>query len=842
MPSIRSIMEQARRWALGLAGLVLVVAGQQATASDLTDWQASPCVGCHGSAGNYAVAPSISSTYGKILPAASITWLNDDTSFRNKLKASISPMGDSNGPAPNSGYGYTLSNAEITAFRNYLLTARNAVVSTPSFSNTSVGSNSTANITITNMRGAEITYSAPSITSGSSDFSITAESCATRIVPEDGGTCTITVRFAPTTFGTRNGSLGLSFVNNGQDPTPPSRSVSLSGTGLGPSFSIGSATLTFSTMEGTNTTQSTTISNNGNASMTLGTLSFSGTASGDYSLGAGNTCVASGVIAAAGSCTLVVRFAPAGGTVGTRNASLSVTHNAPGSPQAVTLSGTSTAAPAAHITLTQSTLTFGSVQLGSSLAASAVTVTNTGDADLSWSALTLGGSVPGDYSRSGTCALGTPVTANGGTCTVIMTFSPTALGSRTASLTLASNADNGSQLITLSGTGIPVPAPLVSLNPTTLSFGTQTVGGLYPAKTVTLTNSGTATLNISSLSITGASFSLVTASPCGSSLAAGASCNIDIRFNPASVAASITGSLNLSSNAAGSPHSVPLDGSGSATAAPILAWQTTSPFNFGTVAAGSVSAEQQATLKNMGPGGATLNLVNIVGANSSSFTVDLSGCSVGAAFYEGQTCLVKVRFAPASLGTKQAAVQVVSTGTSPGAFDLQGTGSGGAAANISLSATSLNFGYLKVGEGSAPIELRMSNSGSDALHIDKVTLSGPYAIQYKTCPLPPFDMSPGFECAVTLTFLPSSPGAGGGTLRIESNAADTPNAVITLNGQAEGTPQTSSGTIGGGGGCSIASGDSPFDPTLWLIVVVAAGVLLYRNRQARRVLAERELP
>ena len=110
-------------------------------------------------------------------------------------------------------------------------------------------------------------------------------------------------------------------------------------------------------------------------------------------------------------------------------------------------------------------------------------------------------------SASGTCAVGTPLPI-AADCTVILTFAPDALGLRTATLSIASDASNGTAVIALSGTGVPIPAPQVSLTPATLDFGTQTIGGLYPARRIRLANSGTADLTVGSIAASGAGFAI----------------------------------------------------------------------------------------------------------------------------------------------------------------------------------------------------------------------------------------------------------------------------------------------------------------------------------------------
>jgi transposase len=81
-------------------------------------------------------------------------------------------------------------------------------------------------------------------------------------------------------------------------------------------------------------------------------------------------------------------------------------------------------------------------------------------------------------------------------------FSPTVAGSRSANLTIVDNSSTSPHVIPLTGTGVTA-APSVSVSPSSLTFGSQLVGGTSAGQTITITNTGTATLNISSVSISG---------------------------------------------------------------------------------------------------------------------------------------------------------------------------------------------------------------------------------------------------------------------------------------------------------------------------------------------------
>src|SRR5690606_25503296 len=103
----------------------------------------------------------------------------------------------------------------------------------------------------------------------------------------------------------------------------------------------------------------------------------------------------------------------------------------------------------------------------------------------------------------------------------------------------------------------PAPAPIAQLSPGSQAFGDQTIGTTSPARRVMLANTGTASMSISGISITGSAAFAIAANGCGATLAAGASCAIDVAFTPAQAGAA-SAALQVADSAAGSPHAVPL--------------------------------------------------------------------------------------------------------------------------------------------------------------------------------------------------------------------------------------------------------------------------------------------
>jgi hypothetical protein len=208
--------------------------------------------------------------------------------------------------------------------------------------------------------------------------------------------------------------------------------------------------------------------------------------------------------------------------------------------------------------------------VGTTSSVQQVTLQNTSNQTLSITSISLTGADSGDFSSSQNC--GSSLAANA-SCQISVTFTPTARGTRTAAVFLVDNAPDSPQSIALTGTGI---APVANLSPGSLTFPGQLVGTTGLAQNVTLTNNGDAPLSLSSVLV---SAGFGTTNGCATSLAVGVGCTISVFFDPAS-AGSQTGTLTVTDNAAGSPQTIALSGTGmdfamssSATSATVAAGQ-----------------------------------------------------------------------------------------------------------------------------------------------------------------------------------------------------------------------------------------------------------------------------
>ena len=558
------------------------------------------------------------------------------------------------------------------------------------------------------------------------------------------------------------------------------------------------SSLTFSAQNlgSTSTAQTFTLNNTGNVSLTITSIAFSGTNPGDF--GQTNTC--GGSVAASGSCTISVKFTPT--ATGTRSASLVITdnsNNAAGSQQTVSVTGTGSA-PVASVGT--GSLTFSSQTLSTTSTAQTVTLNNTGNLALSISSIGFTGTNPGDFGQTNTC--GSSLAA-GGNCTVSVTFTPTAIGSRAASLVITDNSGNvagSQQSVTLSGTGT---SPIVSLNFSALSFSNQTLGTTSTSQSVTLTNTGNATLNITSILITGTNVGdFAQTNTCGTSVAALGTCTINVTFTPQAILGR-SASISIADNAPGTPQSVSLTGTGTAAVATVSVATVT----FGNQAVLVTSGQQTFTLTNTGNLALTITSITLTGTNSGDFS-QTNNCPISpSTLVASSFCTVTVTFTPSASGSRTAAVSIADNATagSPQAVSLIGTGVIG---TVGLSASTLPFGSQSVGTTSTPpLVVTLTNGGTSALSITSIQITGTnpgdFAITNNTC-----GSSLGINgtCTVSLDFAPTTAGSRAATLTFTDTATNSPQTV-SLSGSGTAPEASLSPTSYNFGNQPDATGSTP---------------------------------
>ena len=387
-------------------------------------------------------------------------------------------------------------------------------------------------VTLTPLSSASVSLSS---IAASGDFALvnTATSC-----PYSGGTvtggaaCTIDITFTPTTTDTRSGTVTITYTGEGSPET-----IALSGVGMVAAANLYPASLAFGNQDEGNPSspQVVTLTNPNTIPLTVSTVTISS------GWTESNNCMPA--VAASASCAIIVSFQPT--VYGPQTGTLTVTDYANNSPQSVTLSGTGLTPV---VSLSALSLTFAAQALSTQSAPQTITVTNTGNGALT--PLTI--SVSGDFAETNTCAGSVAPNAN---CTISVTFTPATAGTRGGALTLTDNASNSPQTVTLSGTGL---GPGVGLSATSLTFPSQTVSTQSGPQTITLTNTGNAALTPLTIARAG---SFAEKNTCPASLSAGANCTISVNFSPLG-AGSQSGTITLTDNAANSPQTIPLSGTG----------------------------------------------------------------------------------------------------------------------------------------------------------------------------------------------------------------------------------------------------------------------------------------
>jgi hypothetical protein len=315
-----------------------------------------------------------------------------------------------------------------------------------------------------------------------------------------------------------------------------------------------------------------------------------------------------------------------------------------------------------------------------------VRLTNNLPSPLNIASITVSGANASDFTETSNCVQNLPA---GSSCSIEVTFTPVAVGTRTANLTIANGISPSPMQIQLNGTGV-APAPVVSLSSTEVSFGTQTLEVASAPQIVTLTNTGNANLIIQSVSLGGGSpadFVIANGSTCknNATVAPSASCAIQLTFLPMTLG-SRTAAVSITDNAAESPDMIGLSGTG--TPVPVVS-VTPSSVSFPTQYVGTSGIPQSVTLTNNGS--VALNVTGIT-ASPSDFGV-LNAC--GNTVAVGASCAIGIFFDPTAGGPRSGTLTIADNGSgSPQTVALTGsaqdfsmTPGSGASATVSAGQT-----------------------------------------------------------------------------------------------------------------------------------------------------------
>jgi hypothetical protein len=615
-----------------------------------------------------------------------------------------------------------------------------------SFGSVTLGSKQSLSETLTNTGGSSVTISQVGISgTGYSLTGITAPVTLTA-----GQSATFTVAFTPASAGSVSGNVTIT-----SNASNPSLTIPLSGTGIAPG-GLGSnpTSLGFGgVIVGSNQSLSETVTNTGASSVTISQVGISGTG---FSLSGITTPV---TLTAGQSAIFTVAFTPQ--AAGSASGNLTVTSNASNPTLTIPLSGMGVAPGA--LGSNPNTLSFGSVTLGSKQSLSE-TLTNTGGSSVTISQVGISGT---GYSLTG---IATPVTLTAGqSATFTVAFTPASAGNVSGNVTITSNASNPTVTIPLSGTGV-APGALGS-NPTTLSFGSVTVGSKQ-SFSETVTNTGGSGVTISQVGISGTGYSL-TGITAPVTLTAGQRATFTVTFTPAS-AGSVTGNVTITSNASNPSLTVPLSGTG---VAPGALGSSPTALTFGSVTVGSNQSLSE-TVTNTGGSSVTISQVGISGTGYS-----LNGITAPVTLTSGQSATFTVTFTPASAGSVSGNVTITSNASNP-TLIIPLSGAGVAPGALGSNPTALSFGSVTVGSNQSLSET-VTNTGGSSVTISQVGISGTgYSLTGITAPV---TLTSGQSATFTVTFTPASAGSVSGNVTITSNASN-PSLTIPLSGTGTAAP------------------------------------------------------
>ena len=640
-----------------------------------------------------------------------------------------------------------------------------------SFVPQNIGATSTVNLTVTNNGTANALFSSYAISGkNATDFSITSNSC-----PAGSGTlapaqaCTLGITFTPAASGVRIASLSITDNAIG---SPQVISLSGSGQALTKLLSFNTGTLAFGAESigattGLNTVYAKSV---GAGTVTLSNVTLAGANAADFTINDSN-CIAGTTLPPNSQCYVDVKFTPS--AAGTRSATLTFTDDAKGSPQTVTLVGVGEATTE-QLSFNYVNLDLGILDIGSASAQSAVTVSNYGDAPVTFASITVAGLNAADFSVTIDNCLSASPLQPGSSCAVYVIFIPSAGGVRSAQLKFTDNATGSPQIVGLSGTGQAVTETVSFQNPSYV-FPATIVGVTAPQIYDYFYNTGDAPIIISSIAVTGGNATdfKISNNQCpigGAGVAGGSNCYVYVTFTPSATGIR-TSTLQFTDSATGSPQTVPLVGLGAPVVSPLS-------FNPTDVSFGDQNVGTTSTAVNIGitnPGAAAVSeTIALAGANASDFNILTNNCpaSLGA----GLSCNLTVTFKPAGLGLRDATVKVTANSTVLN-VGLSGVGTTGAKI-ITTAQNAVAFGPVNVASTGNQMNVTVENTGTETVTFSGFSLAGAnasdFTISSNQCGS---TLSVGATCNIYLTFTPSAAGVRTATLQISDDAVGSPQGV-----------------------------------------------------------------
>lgn len=538
--------------------------------------------------------------------------------------------------------------------------------------------------------------------------------------------------------------------------------------GAGPAASPSSIGFGTETVGKTSGARTVTVSNAGPGLAALGDVAVVGPDAGDFSI-IGDGCADEG-LAEGGSCAVEVAFAPGAG--GSRSATLEVAVDGEGAIE-VPLAGTG---QTMRLTVPAS-VSFPMATLGEATT-EAIPLKNESETGVSVSEVKIEGPDAADFGIEGTNCVGF-IGPNMG-CVLTVRSSPSAVGQLQATLRVLTDGSPSGYAVTMTGEGL---MPEIVFEPGGYDFGLVEAHSGGPRASFTVRNAGPTAVQLGNVEITGPGgyeFWIPGNGCAGTTLAAGATCSVEVQFN-ANGEGSFTAALRVAAGSAS--FEAPL----TARAERPRITVSPTPLDFGAATVGSVQT-RELTLTNTGHLPVAFYIALVSGGDIASFHLLDENCTsnvfAGAPriFEPGESCVARIAFEPKAAGAK--AVTVSFFGGGEGA--MQTTVAGTAVpAQAGLSPSARDFGSVAVGTAGPTQTFQLRNESGSPQAIESAVLAGPdlgeFQIRADECA--EAVLPSGGSCAVSVRFAPGASGPKAATLRLRGPGLAT---VADLTG--EGTP------------------------------------------------------
>ena len=600
--------------------------------------------------------------------------------------------------------------------------------------------NSTAAVTVTPIGNPGNGYSVSSTTCGSSLAS--------------GASCKISLIFDPSSAGSASATLS---VTTSQSAT--ALTAALSGTGIlgataTPSIvSFGNQAVGF-----TSPILTVTLTNHETSTALTG-LSINVAGSG-FARDPSTTCGTS--LAAGASCKVALTVHP--GATGPLTGTLNITDTQSANPPVVNLSATGTN-PAQLVPVA---LAFGSVVQNTTSAAQTVTFRNNQPTAVNITNVLVGGpfALTSGASSPTTCPVSGGSVGSGASCVIGVVFQPTTTGSLSGQITISDSAGNSPQFTTLTGTGVKGAVA----SPAALSFGNVVVNQTSASQTITLRNNQTTSLTSISISVPAPYVKVPATTTCGTSLAAGSSCNISVALAPTAIGAIPTSNVTVTDSASNSPQTVALTGSG-VSAVKLLPVT----LNFATVVVNIASIADETLTNNQTTPLAITSISGLTGA----FALDPSGtCPMSPlTVAPGASCTIAVRLTAPTTGSISGTMTVAMQGLSSQSLNMTAI----SVNPVILTPQVLTFPAQYLGTTSAAQVVKLTNEQTVALNISGAPITGTDAGDFAVTSGCPSAVPAGNHCNLSVTFSPQATGTRTATLEVMDDATGSPQ-MVTLTG------------------------------------------------------------